>query len=405
MAVSVLPLDNPVQNYAWGSRDAIAALLGRPNETGRPEAELWIGSHPKAPSLVQGGPTTLHDLIRSAPDAMLGSAVAREFTGELPFLLKVIAAAEPLSIQCHPDANQARAGFEREEGLGIPRDAFERSYRDPHHKPELVVALSRFVGLLGFRRKDEILRLAVPLGLADLGQPLDALARSEGDEGLRALFSHVLSLDGETRTRVAAGAADAAARRSDDPAHAWIVRLAEKYPGDVGVLAPLLLNLVELDPEEGLFLPAGELHAYLEGTAVEVMANSDNVLRGGLTPKHVDVDELLAVASFRSGPPERLRAQPRSATESVYRTPAREFELAFVRVIPGAGHASPPGRGVELLLGLDGDAVLTAEGRSFSVAKGRSVFVPAAIGSYRIEGTGRICRAGVPRNLTGGTTT
>ena len=405
MAVSVLPLDNPVLNYAWGSRDAIAALLGRPNDSGQPEAELWIGSHPKAPSLVQGGsgPRTLADLIRSAPDAMLGPAVAREFAGELPFLLKVIAAAEPLSIQCHPDAEQARAGFEREERLGIPRDAFARNYRDPHHKPELVVALARFVGLLGFRTKDEILRLVVPLGLADLEAPLATFSRSEGDEGPRALFSHLLSLDREARTRVAGAAAAAAARRTDDPAYTWTVRLAEKYPDDVGVLGPLFLNLVELGPEEGLYLPAGELHAYLEGTAVEVMANSDNVLRGGLTPKHVDVAELLAVASFRSGRPEQLRPQPRSATESVYRTPAREFELGFVRVSPGAAHASPPGRGVELLLGLDGDAVLTAEGRPFSVGKGRSVFVPAAIGSYRIEGTGRICRVGVPRNHEGGT--
>jgi mannose-6-phosphate isomerase len=188
MAVSVLPLDNPVQNYAWGSKEAIAALLGRPNPSGRPEAELWIGSHPTAPSRVDGAtaPTTLAERIRSAPEAMLGAAVAREFGGELPFLLKVIAAAEPLSIQCHPNAEQARAGFEREDRLGIPRDAFERSYRDPHHKPELVVALSRFLGLLGFRGKDEILRLVVPLGVAGLEAPLAALARSADEEGPRA---------------------------------------------------------------------------------------------------------------------------------------------------------------------------------------------------------------------------
>jgi mannose-6-phosphate isomerase len=268
-----------------------------------------------------------------------------------------------------------------------------------------VVALEHLVGLLGFRRKDEILRLVVPLGVADLEAPLEAFARSDGDEGLRVLFSHLLSLDRGERARVARAATAAATRRSDDPAYAWTARLAEKYPEDVGVLGPLLLNLVELAPEEGLYLPAGELHAYLEGTAVELMANSDNVLRGGLTPKHVDIAELLAVASFRSGPPERLRPRPTSATEAIYATPAREFELGIVRVTPEAVHTAPTGHGVELLLGLDGDATLLADGAAFSVARGRSVFVPASIDSYRIEGKGRICRAGVPRNFTGGTTT
>jgi mannose-6-phosphate isomerase len=397
MAARVLPLDNPVQNYAWGSRDAIASLLGRRNESGRPEAELWIGAHPKAPSRVaDGSPGTLEERIRKAPDALLGVAMAREYAGELPFLLKVIAAAEPLSVQCHPDATQAREGFERENRAGLPLDAFERNYRDPHHKPELLVALERFVALRGFRPLDEILRLLPPLRLAELASPLDVLGRDRSPEALRALFSRLLSLD--ERARFAADAARAAAaRREDDPAYGWTVRLAEKYPRDVGVLAPLLFNLVELAPEEGLYLPAGELHAYLEGVAVEVMANSDNVLRGGLTPKHVDVAELLAVASFRSGPAERLRPVAVSPTESVYRTPAREFELGLVRVATGTPHASPPGRGVELLLGLEGDATLVAEGGSFSVAKGRSVFVPAALESYRIEGEGRVCRAGVPR--------
>jgi mannose-6-phosphate isomerase len=399
MAASVLPLDNPVQNYAWGSTDAISSFLGRPNSSGRPEAELWIGAHPRAPSRVAVSPGgTLEERIRSAPEALLGPAVAREYSGELPFLLKVIAAAEPLSVQCHPNAAQAREGFERENRAGIPLDAFERCYRDPHHKPELVVALKRFVALLGFRPDDEILRLVFPLDLVELVSPLEALARSRSPDALRALFSHLLSLDEGSRARLAAGArAAAAARREDDPAYGWTVRLAEKYPRDVGVLAPLLLNLVELAPEEGLYLPAGELHSYLEGVAVEIMANSDNVLRGGLTPKHVDVAELLAVASFRSGPPERLRPEPVSPTESIYRTPALEFELGLLRVTTGNPHASPPGRGVEVLLGLEGDATLAADGRSLPVGKGRSVFVPAAVPSYRIDGEGRICRAAVPR--------
>src|SRR5262245_9494657 len=249
MTACVLPLDNPVQNYAWGSRDALASFLGRANENGGPEAELWIGAHPQAPSRIAdgspGGPP--EERVRSAPEALLGPEVAREYRGELPFLLKVIAAAEPLSIQCHPNAAQAREGFERENRAGLRPDAFERSYRDPHHKPELVVALGRFVALLGFRPVEDMVGLLSPLGLAPLASALDALARSPGPEALRALFSRILSFDGESRSRLAAEASTAAAaRRGDDPAYGWTVRLAEKYPGDAGVLAPLLFNLVEL---------------------------------------------------------------------------------------------------------------------------------------------------------------
>jgi mannose-6-phosphate isomerase len=397
MAPGAVALDNPIQNYAWGSKTAIATFLGRDNPSGRPEAELWIGAHPKAPSRVRAGPS-LAELIRGAPTAMLGAGLEKQYGAELPFLLKMIAAAEPLSIQCHPNAEQARAGFERENGLGLALDAFERNYRDPRHKPELVVAFTRFVALKGFRPIDEMLRLLAPLGLPALASPLDALARSRDDLGLRRLFSHVMSLDEAERGRLARQVADAAAaRRSEDPAYGWTATLAGKYPGDVGLLGPLLLNLVDLAPEDALYISAGELHAHLEGMAVEVMANSDNVLRGGLTPKHVDARELLAIASFEPGPLERRRPERVSATERVYRTPAREFELGLIRVAPGAPHASPAGRGVELLLGLEGDATLVADGRPLSVAKGQSVFVPATLASYRIEGRGRVCRAGVPR--------
>src|SRR6266540_2262539 len=287
MDPAIVPLDNPVQNYAWGSRTAIADLLGRPAPGGRPEAELWIGAHPQAPSRlaavpgplgrdgVPGGPRTLDALIRSAPEAMLGPEAVRRWAGELPLLMKMIAAAEPLSIQCHPNREQALAGFAREDAEGLPRDAPQRNYRDPNHKPELVVALTRFVGLKGFRPVEEIAR-----GLGSLEVP---------------------------ELRAAAGAAR---RRGDDAAFSWMERLHAKYPGDIGVFAPLLLNLFELAPEDGLFLSAGELHAYLEGTAIEVMASSDNVLRGGLTPKHVDVPELLAVGAFRPSPPVVLRPVP-----------------------------------------------------------------------------------------------
>jgi len=395
MHPTVFPLENPVQNYAWGSRTAIADFLGRPSPEGRPEAELWIGAHPSAPSRMAGAGASerLDALIASAPESLLGADVARRFRGELPFLLKVLAVGEPLSIQCHPNQVQARAGFERENQAGIPLTAFERNYRDGHHKPELVAALSRFVVLKGFRPIGEMLQLLRPLELGDIQTIIAAL---QHQDDLRHFFSALLSLDPETKRRTMTRAAEAAARiQQENPAYAWVVRLHDKYPGDAGVLSPLLLNLVELQPEEALFLPAGELHAYLDGVALEIMANSDNVLRGGLTPKHIDVGELLAIAHFKPGSADVLRPERVSARERVYRTAAAEFELGLIRVASSAPYWSPAGRGVEMLLGLEGDATLVAGRSSLSLEKGRSAFVPAEVASYRIEGSGRVCRAGV----------
>ncbi len=406
MDPAIVPLDNPVQNYAWGSRTAIADLLGRPSPGGRPEAELWIGAHPQAPSRlaavpgplgrdgVPGGPRTLDALIRSAPEAMLGPEAVRRWAGELPLLMKMIAAAEPLSIQCHPNREQALAGFAREDAQGLPRDAPQRNYRDPNHKPELVVALTRFVGLKGFRPVEEIARGLGSLEVPELRAATASLIESDG---LKRLFAWLWSRPtGERVPLVDRAVAGAARRRGDDAAFSWMERLHAKYPGDIGVFAPLLLNLFELAPEDGLFLSAGELHAYLEGTAMEVMASSDNVLRGGLTPKHVDVPELLAVGAFRPSPPVVLRPVPGSPGERVYRTPAPEFELAFLEVTPDASFAAGVGHGPELMLGLDGSATITSEGASWPLGRGRSVFVPAAVGSYRIEGEARISRARVP---------
>jgi mannose-6-phosphate isomerase len=393
MTPAVIPLDNPVLDYAWGSKTAIATFLGRP-PSGGPEAELWIGAHPKAPSRAAEDGTSLLERIRRAPEAMLGATAAR--FGELPFLLKVIAAAEPLSIQCHPNLEQARLGFERETRAGIPLSAPERNYRDANHKPELVVALAPFVALQGFRPVDEILSHLRSIPTPEIERPLAALRHTKDSEALEALFSSLLSLDRDSRLSLVARVAEtAAARREADSAWRWVAALCAGHPGDVGVLAPLLLNLVELQPGDALYLPAGELHAYLEGTAVEIMANSDNVLRGGLTTKHVDVRELLGVASFRMGRPQVLRPERRAPGESVYRTPAREFELAFLDVTPQRPWTSPRGRGVELLLGLEGDVVLVADGR-LSLARGRAAFVPAAVAGYRLEGSGRVCRAAVP---------
>ena len=389
MEPTLFVLDNCIQNYAWGSRSAIAELLGQTTPSSSPEAELWIGAHPKAPSRIvdPSGWGTLAGAIRQAPDALLGSAVAARFSGELPFLFKVLAAEEPLSIQAHPSLAQAREGFDRENRAGVPLDAPNRNYRDANHKPELVAPLTPFVALEGFRPADEIVA-----GFSPLDPTLALLASTSGPAALRVFFETLMAADTNARTTLLERARTVAAQRTED-CWKWVRRLMGKYPGDLGALAPLYLNLVHLEAGEALYLPAGELHAYLEGTALEIMANSDNVLRGGLTAKHVDVAELVSTLSFHSGHPEVLRAVPTSPSESTYRTPAPEFELSLVEIKSKVRSLVP---GASILLGLEGEATLEAPDRLVRLTKGRAVFVPACLGSIRASGHARFARASVP---------
>jgi mannose-6-phosphate isomerase len=328
---------------------------------------------------------------------LLGHEVCDRFGNELPFLFKVIAAAEPLSIQAHPDHDQAREGWARENAEGIPVDAPRRNYRDPNHKPELVCALTPFSTLKGFRRPDDLARHLEPIAGPELDREVGRLGRERNAAALRALFTRLMTLEADEKEAVLSRAlAEAAERGPDDRAWAWVERLLARYPGDVGTLSPLYLNLVTLAPEEALFLPAGELHTYLEGTALEIMANSDNVLRGGLSPKNVDVPELLGILNFESSEAGILRGEPSGPAQQVYRTEAREFELGLVRVASGTPFTPEPGRGVEILLGIEGDCVLRSDERELPLGRGRVVFVPASVPSYEIGGEGRLARASVP---------
>jgi mannose-6-phosphate isomerase len=399
MATGPFALENPVLHYAWGSRTAIAELLGRTSPADRPEAELWIGAHPKAPSRVVPPPElgTLDRAIQDDPVGLLGSDVCDSFGNELPFLLKVLAAAEPLSIQAHPDQEQARQGWARENEEGTPLDAPRRNYRDPNHKPELVCALTPFTVLKGFRPPDELAGRLEPIAGSELNREVGRLGRERNPAALRALFTRLMTLEPEERDAVITRAmARAASASEDDPEWRWVERLQSRYPGDVGALSPLYLNLATLAPQEALFLSAGELHSYLDGTALEIMANSDNVLRGGLTPKHVDVPELLNVLTFETREPEIIRGRPTGPTQQVFRTPAREFELSLVQVAAGATFDPEPGRGVEILLGIEGKCVLLTDERDLPLGRGRAAFVPAGVPSYEIGGTGRVARARVP---------
>lgn len=379
-------LENTVMPYAWGSRSAIAELTGRSAPTPSPEAELWMGAHPLAPSRTPRG--TLDALVSSDPQAMLGSEVVRTFGPRLPFLLKVLAAAEPLSIQAHPDAARAKAGFEEEEKSGVPRDAPHRRYKDASHKPELLCALTPFDALSGFRRIDDSIALFDALAVKEL-DPVLAPLRERRD--LAATFRAIM-------TALPAGAVDATVRAC--AAHrgpflrecAWVERIARLHPGDPGIVCALLLNLVRLEPGQAVYLGAGNLHAYLEGVGVEIMASSDNVLRGGLTKKHVDVEELLRVVDFSDGPVTPLLPRPVDDAESVYDTPAPEFSLSvFPSVAEGPIERTP--NGPEILLVTRGTATVRAGSRTVALAKGQSLFVAASDGAYTLEGDATIYRA------------
>ena len=394
-------LENPIREYDWGSRSAIAELLGRPSPSAAPQAELWMGAHPSAPSAVvlAGVRRSLLAWIEESPKELLGPRVQAGFEARLPFLLKVLAADRPLSIQAHPDAAQAREGFARENATGIPLDAVERCYRDASHKPELLCALTPFWALRGFRAPHEILALAAQLAVAELDAAAACLRTGGEGEALSAWLRGLFALAPEARVRLVRAVARAAVERADaDVGFEWIARLQQLHRDDVGVLAPLFLHTLRLEPGEAIFLPARELHAYLQGVGIELMASSDNVLRGGLTTKPLAIEELLRVLRFQPARPVLLRAQRDTSGWERYATPALEFELARATLRGGPPIASAQERGIEILLCTEGEVELAPADAQPRVrlAQGASCIVPAAAGAYRASGRGTLFRASVP---------
>lgn len=396
-------LHGRVRSYAWGSHRALAELCHRPSPTPEPEAELWFGAHPSAPSALwlddEGVETTPLDAwIARDPAAALGAETARAFRGELPFLLKVLAVERALSIQTHPNAERAARGFERENREGIALDDPRRRYRDPHAKPELVCALSRFEALCGFRPAERVHESLAPLRAPALRAVLDALERGGVATGFRAL----LELADDDKRAIAAEAARSGARDAS-PGAELVRRLAADYPGDVGVLAPLWMHHVALAPGEALFLDAGEIHAYLRGVAVELMSSSDNVLRGGLTSKHVDPAELLANLHFETRPPEVLHPAPTSRPGSRrYAAATNAFALEVHDLASGPlAREDGPGTAEIVLCASGGASVRDARaGRALPLPRGAAAWIPACAGAHAIEGAGElfVARAGGEAN-------
>ncbi|MFJ4781000.1 mannose-6-phosphate isomerase, class I [Streptomyces sp. NPDC088762] len=380
-------LTNTIRPYAWGSTTAIPSLLGV-EPTGEPQAEMWMGAHPAAPSRLDRGhgETALSDVIAADPEGELGAPTVARFGPRLPFLLKLLAAGAPLSLQVHPDRAQAEAGFEDEERRGVPIDAAHRNYRDPHHKPEMLCALTPFDGLCGFRPPEQAADLIEGLGIGSLKPYADLLRAHPVDAALREVLTAILTADREEMAHTVTEAA-AAADRLGGP-YTPYASLVHDYPGDPGVIAAMLLNHFRLQPGEAVFLGAGVPHAYMKGLGVELLANSDNVLRAGLTPKHVDVPELLKIVKFEPGDPHVLR--PEGDGEEVYETPIEEFRLSRFVLAPGAAARTIPADAPQILLCTAGSPHLG----ELTLVPGDSVWVKAGE-KAELSGTGTVFRATV----------
>jgi mannose-6-phosphate isomerase len=349
-------LTGVIQPYAWGSQTAIPEFLGVA-PTGEPQAELWLGAHPLAPSTVDGEP--LDKLVAQNPMSVVGWASVEAFGPRLPFLLKIIAAAQPLSLQAHPSREQAEAGYAREQAAGVPRDAPHRTYRDGWPKPELLCALVETEALCGFREPAKTYQMFEKLAVGTALELVAPLADAElsAAERLRVVFSRLLRLAPEELSMISEIALAAKAVQEPDDV-ASLARTARElntyYPGDPGVLAALLMNRITLQPGDALYMPPGNLHAYLSGGGVEIMANSDNVMRGGLTPKYVNVDELLAILDFTPG--LRGLITPVEESPGVWRYPAPASEFALWRLESRAESVAVPGTS-------SGRVVLVTDGR------------------------------------------
>lgn len=383
-------LINSVQNYAWGSHTALTELYGIANPDNLPMAELWMGAHPKSSSKItdaSGQTRSLRDVIDADKATLLGRNVAERF-GELPFLFKVLCADNPLSIQVHPNKKASEEGFAKENAAGIPLDAAERNYKDPNHKPELVFALTPFLAMNAFREFSDIVSLLQPVSGAHAS--IAHFLQEPNADRLSQLFASLLNMQGEEKSRALAVLKAALNSQQGEP---WetIRFIAQFYPDDSGLFSPLLLNVVKLNPGEAMFLFAETPHAYLQGVALEVMANSDNVLRAGLTPKYIDIPELVANVKFTPKPAAELLTQPaKHGAELDFPIPVDDFAFSLHDLnTQGADIAQ---QSAAILFCLEGEAVLSKGEQQLVLKPGESAFVAANESPIRLSGVGRVAR-------------
>jgi len=386
-------LRNSVQPYAWGSTTAIPELLGVPNPDAAPQAELWMGAHPSAPSRLtrDGADTTLDAVVAAAPATELGAPTAERFGRRLPFLLKVLAAQKALSIQLHPNRAKAEAGFADEEARGVPRGARERVYVDDWPKPEILCALTPFEVLAGLRPASQAADVLDALGVPALALLAAELRADPKPATVARALAALLAwpqADRDTLVdEVVAGAAELARFSPFQPAADAVTRMAQDHPGDIGLVCSLLMNHAVVQPGQALFMGAGGLHAYIRGTGVELMANSDNVIRAGLTPKHIDIPELVRVLDPEVPVPILTARQTADGVEE-FDALVPEFRLR--RLTPGTTPLPVPGDGLpRILLCVEGSATAASAAQRLDLRRGQSCFLSAADTTVTLAGTGR----------------
>ncbi|QQM66989.1 mannose-6-phosphate isomerase, class I [Actinomyces weissii] len=388
------------RRYDWGSLSSLPRLLGVEPD-GQPWAELWFGTHPAGQSRLADG-RTLGELVSSAPERYLGADVVRRFEGQLPFLLKLIAPARSLSLQVHPSLERAAEGFAAEEAAGVPLDSPVRSFKDANHKPEMVLALEQFEAVAGFRAPRRAAEVLAGLESPVARRMRRTLRLNPTRYGIRTAFTELVSaqtrptpedlaaLVEEIRLRLERGEAPSVRAYSN------VVAMARDFPADPGVAASLLLNPVTLRPGEALFIPAGSVHAYVSGLGVEVMASSDNVLRAGLTAKHVDVPTMLTCVDYVAAPPVRPAPEYLSRTTRAYYAPVEDFELLLTEVEPADGLVPVPGRGARLLLVASGRLRVSTSVGALTLSQGQGAFVGDDEKGLRVQGAGQLVQVDVP---------
>jgi mannose-6-phosphate isomerase len=385
-------MDNVIQNYAWGSVDSIATLFNVPNPNNEPQAEIWMGAHFGGCSKVitKDGSKLLSELIAENKKDCLAQDTAERY-GELPFLFKVLAAANALSIQVHPNKQEAEIGFARENDRGIPFGAAERNYKDPNHKPELVYALTTYDALNGFRAYSDIIANFTSAKISTIESLFDAFKANQSENGLQAFFIAILSLEGRDKITALDELLEYAQNNSQDRLPALILELSKHYPNDIGLFVPMMLHYITLQPGDAMYLDARTPHAYLKGTGLEVMASSDNVLRAGLTPKHIDIIELAKCTSFAEKPESTLLIEAHSNKGALeYQIPVDDFKFSVYLI---AEQTQVCVNSAEIIFAIDESTTLTHDsGESITIVKGQSVFIPAATHRYTLSSKGRVAR-------------
>ncbi|MCB5261214.1 MAG: mannose-6-phosphate isomerase, class I [Candidatus Cloacimonetes bacterium] len=374
-----------LQPYLWGSHSFIQSFLHLA-ESG-PLAEAWYGAHPKAPSLIEG--RRLNEIISAEPAYWLGAQ-----QHELPYLMKILAADQALSIQVHPSKSQAEIGFARENEQGLPLSDPIRNYRDDNHKPELIMALTDFHALCGFRSYAQIIEAFQDCGISGLFQSFPRFAKELNSASFTLLYKEIITRPPLTKLNAILLQLPTEGKWAQEII--WMQELSKLYPNDNSVISPLLMNLILLKPYQAISLQAGIVHAYLRGAGIEIMACSDNVLRAGLTPKHIDTRELLKVMSMEPYLPQIIAPQLIINQLTEYHTPVPDFALYRIKLQGQMQLPCIPGP--KILLGLQGRAKLKSGMQSLMLNKADSIIIPHEEQNITLSGEAELVMAGLPGN-------